>query len=70
MRVINGNRPELEAELLHAIWTDPTSRYKTLLNKLYPRKPQLLLLKKPTDESVATPLDSDHLSTPSESLEI
>lgn len=52
MRVINGNRQKAESELLRAIWTDPTHRYKTLLNKLYPGKPKSILIKKPAVEWV------------------
>lgn len=70
MRVINGNRQKAESELLHAIWMDPTQRYKTLLNKLYPGKPKLILIKKPAVEWVTTTQKFDNLSSPSDSLEI
>lgn len=74
MRVINGNRQKAEFDLLHAIWTDPTSRYKILMKRLYPAKPSLFLIKKSAIESV-TPsvnvhVNSDHLSNPSDYLEI
>jgi hypothetical protein len=50
MRLIRGNRYQQEAELLKAIWTDPTPRYKTLLKNLYSRKPELFLIKISDDD--------------------
>lgn len=60
MKIIKGNRQKAEADLLHAIWTDPTPRYKILLSKLYPRKPQFELIKRASIESVTT-LEIDDL---------
>lgn len=70
IKLISGSRPKAEAELLHAIWTDSTHRYKILLKRLYPAKPSLFLIKKSIGESATTPLNIDNLSSPSDSLEI
>lgn len=70
MRVINGNRQKAEAELLKAIWTDSTHRYKILMKRLYPAKPSLFLIKKSAVDSVASPVIIDNFSCPSDSLEI
>jgi hypothetical protein len=64
MRVINGNRQKAEVELLKAIWTDSTPRYKTLMRRLYPAKPSLILVKKSIGESVTTTSNSDNLKQP------
>lgn len=51
MKLILGSRAKAEAELLLAIWTDATPRYKVLLKRLYSEKPELILVRKSTDES-------------------
>ncbi len=44
-KAIQGSRAKSEADLLQAIWTDATPRYKVLMKKLYPAKPELQLIK-------------------------
>lgn len=54
-KTTQGSRANAEADLLQAIWTDATPRYKVLMKKLYPEKPELQLIKKTAEKSTSDP---------------